>query len=266
MIRKNIRHFLNKRNYDIVKKPYMGDLYPNLSKIQTEYYCETPTGKWYLPYNVEKDPVTNVIARGGYFEPDVIGIAKQYIAKNSTVLDIGSNFGQMSVEFSRLVGAKGKVYSFEAQEVVHNFTVKNLAANNCDNVILINKAVYNENGKVFFFEDIDFENGNPYSSNYIKQSKEDTSKPVESITIDSLNIADPISLIKIDIQGSDLFGLQGAKETILKNKPIILFEFEEQFQEKFGTSFQDYVDFVNSIGYRFLKTVMSINYLIGPKL
>jgi hypothetical protein len=42
----------------------------------------------------------------------------------------------------------------------------------------------------------------------------------------------------------------------------IIFEFEQRFQAEFRTSFQDYVDFVNSISYRFEKTVSNINYLI----
>jgi Methyltransferase FkbM domain len=76
--------------------------------------------------------------------------------------------------------------------------------------------------------------------------------------------------MKVDIQGSDLFALRGAVETIKRHRMPILFEFEQQFQAEFGTSFQDYVDFVNSISYRFEKVVLvprplSINYLIVPR-
>ena len=49
------------------------------------------------------------------------------------------------------------------------------------------------------------------------------------------------------------------------DKRHIIFEYEEQFQEEFNTSFQDYVDFVLSIDYKFLKTIQGINYLIVPK-
>jgi hypothetical protein len=40
-----------------------------------------------------------------------------------------------------------------------------------------------------------------------------------------------------------------ATETIKRHRMPIIFEFEQQFQAEFGTSFQDYVDFVNSISY-----------------
>ena len=71
--------------------------------------------------------------------------------------------------------------------------------------------------------------------------------------------------MKVDVQGSDLFAMQGAVETIKRNKMPILFEFEQQFQEQFGTTFQDYVEFVDSIGYKFASTVNLTNYLIVPK-
>ena len=60
-------------------------------------------------------------------------------------------------------------------------------------------------------------------------------------------------------------GRYGAVETIKRHRMPIIFEFEQQFQAEFGTSFQDYVDFVNSISYRFENTVLNINYLIVPR-
>jgi hypothetical protein len=91
-------------------------------------------------------------------------------------------------------------------------------------------------------------------------------RTVKTLTIDRLNINTPISFMKVDIQGSDLFALRGAVETIKRHRMPIIFEFEQQFQAEFRTSFQDYVDFVNSISYRFAKLVMDINYLIVPPI
>ena len=59
--------------------------------------------------------------------------------------------------------------------------------------------------------------------------------------------------MKVDIQGSDLFALRGAVETIKRHRMPIIFEFYQPFQAEFRTSFQDYVEFVNSISYRFEK-------------
>jgi hypothetical protein len=71
--------------------------------------------------------------------------------------------------------------------------------------------------------------------------------------------------MKVDVQGSDLFVLQGAVETIQRHKMPILFEYEEQFGEEFNAKWQDYSDFIESISYKIEKTIYNINYLIVPK-
>jgi len=88
---------------------------------------------------------------------------------------------------------------------------------------------------------------------------------VKSLTIDSLNIERPISFMKIDIQGGDLQAMKGAVNTIKRHKMPILFEYEFHFEDELQLCFQDYVDFVHDIGYRFTKVVNGHNYLICPK-
>ena len=263
-MRKAIRHFLNKRNYEIIRQPYIGDKYPNLSKSKTEYYCETPIGNFYLPKDFELDAVASTLVRGKYFEPYIIDTAKKYIKPDTAVLDIGANFGQMSMIFSKLVGRNGDVFSFEAQNFVFNFLKKNIEANECKNVKLIERAVYNKDNEVLYFSTPNMTSGAPYSGNTILGSS-NMSNGVNSITIDSLKIDKPISFMKIDIEGSDIFALQGAKETILKHKMPIIFEYTQHVQTEFKTSFQDYVEFVESINYKFDSIIEKINFLILPK-
>ncbi|MBK5270223.1 MAG: FkbM family methyltransferase, partial [Bacteroidia bacterium] len=195
---------------------------------------------------------------------EIIEIAKKYIRPGTVALDIGGNFGQMAIIFSRLVGKEGKVYVFEAQDRVFDLLNKNIKANNCKNIITKNGAVYNVNDKTLIFPEPDITIENPYGANAINP-KLSEGREVITYTIDSLNISEPISFMKVDIQGSDIFAMQGARDTIFKNKMPVIFEYEQQFQEQFGTSFQDYVDFVDEINYKFVETIMKINYLIVPK-
>jgi hypothetical protein len=85
------------------------------------------------------------------------------------------------------------------------------------------------------------------------------------LKIDDIEFDKPISFIKIDIQGGDLFALKGAKETIKKYKMPIIFEYEYAFEEELGLNFQEYVDFVDEIDYKFVNVIMGQNYLIMPK-
>ena len=162
----------------------------------------------------------------------------------------------------------GRVYSFEAQHEVFSFLKKNIESNGCNNVSLFEKAVYNKDGELVYFPQHDFSEismykGVPYSGLALI-GDENKGVPVKTITVDSLNIDTPVSFIKVDVQGADLFAMQGATKTILKHKPAVVFEFEQSVQKEFKTSFNDYVDFVKSIDYRFVEVVSSINYVIVP--
>jgi FkbM family methyltransferase len=50
------------------------------------------------------------------------------------------------------------------------------------------------------------------------------SRTVDLISLDSLNLDEPVSLIKIDTQGNDLAVLRGAERLIQKDHPIIIVE------------------------------------------
>jgi FkbM family methyltransferase len=224
---------------------------------------ETPIGNYFLPH-IETDIIVNTMKNGKYFDLPIINIAKEYIRKDTVVLDVGANFGQMSILFSELVGKDGKVYAFDADDFVFNVLQKNIVINNCTNIEPVFGAVHELENQTFIFPKQDFKRFGAYGSYGIDPNAVEGRK-VPSVTIDSLNITQPISFMKVDVQGSDIFAMRGAIETIKKHRMPIIFEFEQQFQDEFKTSFQDYVDFVDEIDYKFEKVVMDINYLIVPK-
>jgi FkbM family methyltransferase len=266
MIKDLIRNLANKYGYNFVRTEYFNYGKKNFRQSndpKTDYY-ETLTGNYYFPKNCSGDGVANAIKDDRIFEQPIVDIASTYIKKGTVALDIGANYGQMSVLFSKLVTETGLVYSFEAQKIVYDILSKNLVSNNCTNVKAFYNAVFDKDDITILFPDPDLEKLPTYGSYGIDPNAK-SGKEVKSITIDSIEFDKPISFMKVDIQGCDLFALKGAVNTIKKHQMAIIFEYEEPFQEEFKTSFQDYVDFVDSIGYKFLKTVQEINFLIVPK-
>jgi FkbM family methyltransferase len=264
MLKSIIRTALQNFGYDIVKTSNYkhGQQYKRKSQDANLDYYKTPLGNYYLPRNSTGDHVANNIKDGKLFDEPIIDLAKTFIKPNTAILDIGANYGQMSIEFSR-IAPSCQIYAFEAQEMVYHILKKNLIANNADNVRSFYNAVYDKNDMEFFFPVPDLVKFPSYGS-YGIDIHAKSGKVVKSLTIDSIEFSLPISFMKIDIQGSDLAAIKGAVNTIKKHQMPIIFEFEEQFQKEFNTSFQDYVDFVDSIGYQFVKTVQDINYLIVP--
>ena len=90
-------------------------LYKILKKDRIAYF-QTSIGNYYLPIDISGDAIINEMKEGRIFEPEIIEIAKKFITKGSTVLDVGANLGQMTLLFSEMVGNEGKVYSFEADD------------------------------------------------------------------------------------------------------------------------------------------------------
>lgn len=138
--------------------------------------------------------------------------------EGDVVLDLGGCWGDTALYFAMLVGNTGKVFSFEF--VPRNIQVfkYNLSLNsNFKEIIqLVDRPVFSESGKKVFIKDksqgsrISFE---PFG---------DATSVVETICVDDLvrekQLA-KVDFIKMDIEGTELSALKGAKETIKKFKP-----------------------------------------------
>lgn len=227
-------------------------------------FYETDLGNIYLPVDAPRDSIAEKMRRGLVFEPEVVETARRFIRPNSIVLDVGSNFGQMAMLFAREVGPDGRVFAFEAQRRVYDILCKNIEANHLTNIEPVFRAVFEETGKIFHFPEPDFKQFEAFGS-YNLPLNVTEGPEVISIKIDDCELDRPVSFMKVDVQGCDLFAMRGAVETIRKHRMPILFEFEQRFQTEYGTTFQDYVDFTAMIGYRFAETVLDINFLIVPR-
>ena len=147
---------------------------------------------------------------------------------------------------------------------MYEIFLKNIDANNKQGVIIPHfGAVHNLDNETLYFPIQDFEKYQSYGSHGIDYTAT-YGRQVQSLTIDSIGIEEPISFMKIDIEGGDLKALKGAVNTIRKNRMPILFEYQCVFEEKYNMCFQEYVDFVRSIDYKFSKVINGANYLIVP--
>ena len=80
-------------------------------------------------------------------------VMKDHIKKGDIVVDCGGHIGYYSLLFSRLVGKRGKVYTFEADPTNFSLLKKNLEVNNIKNVTAINHAVSDKKGNITMFLD-----------------------------------------------------------------------------------------------------------------
>lgn len=75
---------------------------------------------------------------------------------------------------------------------------------------------------------------------------------VKTIKIDDLNLT-RLDFIKLDIQGYEIFAIEGGILTILKYKPDIFIEIEDFQLQKFGKTPEDVISLLKYLGYHIYR-------------
>jgi len=182
--------------------------------------------------------VTPFLLTKGVYEKYETALFKELIKPGMVVIDIGANIGYYSLIAAKLLGSKGKVYAFEPEPRNYNLLVKNVKINSYNNIIPIQKAVSNKQGKAKLFTDKD-NLGNPSFSEDNISEKEGV-VDVTTVTLDKFfeNLAtyNNIFLFKIDAQGAEGLILEGAENLLKNNNLIIIMEFWPYGLKNLGTN------------------------------
>ncbi len=168
---------------------------------------------------------------------------------------MGANLGYHTVSLSKLVGNSGKVVAFEPQRITFQQLNCNIFLNKLDNVYTYNAAVGEENSEVYM-EQVDYYKvvegyyGTNIGNTSISNNR--IGDKVSKITLDSLNLP-KCNFIKLDIQGCELLALMGARNTILKHRPILFIEMEIQHLIKFNTTVEYLQQYIFTLGYKIFR-------------
>ncbi len=223
----------------------------------------TSTGNFCLPIDIYNDPVINYIKNNHMFDDYVVEACKKYIEPGSTVIDVGANFGQMSLQWSKLVGENGHVHAFECSDYVSYFLKKTIEKNDhAKNIKVHTEAAWIVSGvKLNMLKPDGSPRGQFFSGMGIKGENQDPrmmpTHEVISIALDDIEYETRVSVIKVDAQGSDFFVLKGAKETILKHKPMIIFEYETEYDKIFKISLNELHEYLTELGYESRPDVLN---------
>lgn len=182
---------------------------------------------------------------------------KKIIKSGDTVFDIGANFGFHSVLFSNLVGEKGQVHSFEPLKKMCVDVKMHLKLNNARENVSLNEVGLgkkNEKVKIFYYPEL--------GTGLASLKKYWVGKPQEEIisliTLDSYVKKwkiKKIDFIKCNVEGSEYIVFQGAKETLKKITPPIMFEVTKGYSDAFGYTREQLLDYLASFGYKFFTLV-----------
>ena len=191
---------------------------------------------------------------------------------DAVIFDIGANFGAMTLQFAKLA-PHGKVYAFEPTFYAYSKLKRNLELNPelAERIVSIQSFV---SSKMFGEHYV-----KAYASWKVAGTVEGERHPIHSgivktadgigaVSVDDFceqNQIARLDFIKIDTDGYEFEVLSGAKKTIAKFRPAVIFEVGMYVMEEKHIDFSVYLQFFNLLNYSLfnsnnLKEIKADNY------
>ena len=169
----------------------------------------------------------------GAWEPHLLKLMSSFISKNTIMLDIGANIGAISIPLAKK-HSLSEFHCFEPHPDVFRDLKFNLAINKLNNVIPVQKIVCDkESENISFFAQQVSSNDNLGLSALRPNIDLGAFKEIKttgtSIDVHCRSLDQTVSVIKIDVQGAELDVLESAKHVLENHRPVIFFEFEEEY-------------------------------------
>jgi len=180
----------------------------------------------------------DLMQTGEYMPGELAGLQGllDFCPADPVILDIGANIGVHSLFFSEIAGPGGRVHAFEAQRIVFQMLMGNLALNSIENVQGYCVALGQEPGELKLSA-VDYsrpwniggmtlrtENAAAQPAHHspdLHASGRPESIPV--ISLDSLNLK-RVDFIKLDVEGMEEDVLRGAARTLDISRPLMQVE------------------------------------------
>lgn len=162
---------------------------------------------------------TGIFVQRQFYEP-LLEFADRLVGKGDVVIDCGASQGIYSCAFGALVGASGRVYSFEPQAYAANAVRSNARLNGFNHIHVEQVAVFDKDGKAI----LDTTMG-AVAASIVRDYGRRSSVTVPTVTLTTFAKRvglERVDLIKTSIVGSDYAALKGAEPLIAKCKPKII--------------------------------------------
>lgn len=191
------------------------------------------------------DALGQALINKGDFEPHFYDVAKNVIKEGDFCLDCGANLGYHTITMAKMVGPRGKVVSFEPLRVIFQQLNGNAFLNGLRNVVSLNVALGNRSGVIQMdYVDVDNPNGVNIGATKVGAHGE----MVNMIRLDDI-IQSDVSFIKMDVQGCEVFLIEGAENLIKNSRPVMFIEVENQWLTCFGQTSETLLNKIMSLDY-----------------
>lgn len=191
--------------------------------------------------------IENRIYNTGEWEPETVRALEQLVRPGDTVIDVGAQVGFITLTLARLVGPAGRVYSLEPSDWAYDRLQHNLSLNQIPHVHADRAGA----GAATEAHTIELPRG-------YRMDGTITGAPqtVDIVSIDDYvarHQIDRLELIKTDTDGMDAEVVKGARGTLERFRPVLLFEVHPDHLERAGETVASLVRPLADLGYSFYE-------------
>lgn len=170
---------------------------------------------------------------------DTKRLFEPYVKPGQTVIDVGANMGFTTLVLARLVGAEGRVHSFEPGASMFSRLQDLVRQNKLEQVELHQVGCGSRQERLTL--KIPSSSGN--ASLRLPEDMSAEIKRTETVTIEPLDDhlgshLSQLHFIKIDTEGFEIDVLRGAERTIAKFHPVICIELSAEYRDSSAASIE----------------------------
>ncbi len=180
----------------------------------------------------------------GTYDEYFLDVLKGINLKKKVFVDIGAHIGYSSLCFARLSDGQGTSYAFEPNQYNRERLQMHIENNGKygDAIRVYPQAISDKNGKAefVFTNNVDgwTSSGSFLDSAHTTMAHDKYERDygfirskIETITLDSFAKKEKVipDVIKIDVEGAEHLVLAGGRETLTKNRPLLLIELHSIF-------------------------------------
>jgi FkbM family methyltransferase len=171
-------------------------------------------------------------------------LLKSYLHAGGVFVDVGANVGVLTLAAAQRVGPSGRVYAIEPHPAVYQYLIDNIALNGFSNVVAMDCALGATEGL----------------ANLSDRRSDDQNSIVDASALsvpmrrldDIVPPDERVDLLKIDVEGFELFVLRGASDT-LKRTASVYVEVWDERSRRFGYRARDVIAILRDAGFLLVR-------------
>jgi len=195
----------------------------------------------------------------GHFQDYVTRNKYLSIPADAVIIDVGANIGSMTFRFAAMA-PKGRVYAFEPTDYAYTKLLKNISLNPqiAARITPVQRFLADQNRlehemKAYASWKVD---GNAPNSHPLHGGTRMQANSIPAVTLDQFcleNGIQRVDLIKIDTDGHEYKVLKGARKTIKRYLPYVVFEIGGYVLNEQQLEFKQFHDYFENFKYQLVN-------------